>query len=126
MSAHTVWITFDLGDDGDYKGLYAWLDAHDADGCGECVAVLTYHCEGSIPDTIRDDLGMNVVIDAHTSVYVIYRDPVTNENKGNFIFGERRAQAWDGYSPPRLDDKWRRYAWTPPCGTVFQVRETLP
>ena len=127
MSAHTVWITFDLGPDGDYKGLFAWLDAHRASGCGESVAVLSYRCEGAIPDGIRADLKASIKIDAHTSVYVIYRDPATNENRGAFIFGERRAPAWNGYSSSRLDaDQWRRYAWTPPCGTVFQVRETLP
>ena len=127
LSAHTVWITFDLGPDGDYKGLYAWLDAHRASGCGESVAVLSYRCEGAIPDGIRADLKASIKIDAHTSVYVIYRDPATNENRGAFIFGERRAPAWNGYSSSRVDvDQWRRYAWTPPCGTVFQVRETLP
>ena len=127
LSAHTVWITFDLGDDGDYKGLYAWLDTHAANGCGQSMAVLTYHCEDAIPDRLRDDLSASIRIDAHTSVYVIYRDPATNENRGAFIFGERTAPAWNGYSSSRLDaDQWRRYAWTPPCGTVFQVRETLP
>jgi hypothetical protein len=122
-----VWITFDLGLDGDYKGLYAWLDAHDANGCGESVAVLTYHCEGAIPDGIREELEASVRIDGNASIYVIYRDPATNENRGAFIFGERKAPVWNGYSSSRLDvEQWRRYAWTPPCGTVFQVRETLP
>ena len=30
MTASTVWISYDLGVRGDYEGLYAWLDAHDA------------------------------------------------------------------------------------------------
>ncbi len=127
LSAHTVWITFDLGVHGDYKGLYAWLDAHEANGCGESVAVLTYRCEGSIPDRIREELRKRIGIDDQTSVYVIYRDPTTNENRGAFIFGERKAPVWNGCSSSRPNaDQWRRYAWTPPCGTVFQVRETLP
>lgn len=127
LSAHTVWITFDLGNDGDYEGLYAWLDAHDANGCGESVAVLAYDCEGSIPDKIRDDLTLSIGVDADTVVYVIYRDPTTNENRGAFIFGERSVPVWNGFaSSPRNVDPWRRYGWTPPCGTVFQVRERLP
>lgn len=126
LSAHTVWITFDLGVDGDYNGLYAWLDAHDANGCGESVAVLSYRCEGSIPDRLRDDLKKSIDVDSHTSIYLIYRDPVTNENRGAFLFGERRAPVWNGYGASRPADEWRRYAWTPPCGTVFHVRETLP
>ena len=123
LSAHTVWITFDLGLDGDYKGLYAWLDAHDANGCGESVAVLAYDCDEAIPDRIREELKASVRIDAQSRIYVIYRDPATNENRGAFIFGERRAPVWNGYSASRLEgEQWRRYAWTPPCGTVFQVR----
>ena len=122
-----MWITFDLGVDGDYRGLYAWLDAHDASGCGELVAVLTYPCEGSLPDRLRDDLKNSIGIDEHTSIYVIYREPATNENRGAFVFGGRRAPVWDGYSTSRpAAHAWRRYPWTPPCGTVFQVRETLP
>ncbi len=91
------------------------------------VAVLSYRCEGSIPDRLRDDLKKSVGVDEHSSIYVIYRDPVTNENRGAFLFGERRAPVWNGYGASRpAMDEWRRYAWTPPCGTVFQVRETLP
>src|SRR4051795_480352 len=109
LTAHIVWITFDLGLDGDYKGLYAWLDAHDANGCGESVAVLTYHCEGSIPDRIRDDLGTSIGIDADTSIYVIYRDLATNENRGAFIFGERRVAVWNGCaSSGGVADEWRQ------------------
>jgi hypothetical protein len=44
-----------------------------------------------------------------------------------FLFGGRKASAWSGYSSAALevnaDDGWRRYAWTPPCGTVFQLRK---
>ena len=47
--------------------------------CGESVAVLTYHCDGSIPDRIRNDLKTRIGIDAQTSVYLIYRDPDTKE-----------------------------------------------
>ena len=128
MTTNTLWITFDLGVGGDYKGLYSWLDAHDAEECGESVAVLTYQCEGSIPDKLREDLKKSISIDRQTSIYVIYREPATSENKGIFLFGGRKASVWTGYSGSEReadeDDRWRRYAWTPPCGTVFQVRET--
>ena len=127
MATGTLWITFDLGVGGDYEGLYSWLDAHDAEECGESVAVLTYRCEGSIPDGLREDLKKSIHIDKHASIYVIYRDPATNENKGMFLFGGRKTSAWSGYSSAALevnaDDGWRRYAWTPPCGTVFQLRK---
>ncbi|MFH1115168.1 MAG: hypothetical protein V1792_14760 [Pseudomonadota bacterium] len=30
-----VWIYFDLGINGDYEGMYEWLDKHNAHACGE-------------------------------------------------------------------------------------------
>jgi hypothetical protein len=123
VSGDTVWITFDLGARGDYKGLYSWLDAHGARECGERVAILTYPCAGSLPDKLKEDLKKSISIDGHTSIYVIYPDPATAENRGTFIFGERRVPVWTGYSASQPEaGGWRRYPWTPPCGTVFQVR----
>lgn len=37
-----VWITYDLGVQGDYKGLYAWLDDHQATECGDSTAFFNY------------------------------------------------------------------------------------
>ena len=128
MIADTLWIAFDLGVDGDYGRLYAWLDAHKAEECGASVAALTYRYEGSLPDKLREDLKKSIQVDEHTSIYVIYRDPVTRENKGTFLFGGRKVSAWTGYAgsvrDTHEDAGWRRYAWTPPGGTVFQVRAT--
>ena len=38
--ARRYWISFDLGLQGDYDALYAWLDKHEAKECGENVATL--------------------------------------------------------------------------------------
>ena len=35
MKQKAVWISFDLGVQGDYEGLYRWLDSFDARECGE-------------------------------------------------------------------------------------------
>jgi hypothetical protein len=38
---HTVmWMSYDLGVKGDYEGLYAWLDDHEAKECGNSVAAI--------------------------------------------------------------------------------------
>ena len=48
---HTVmWMSYDLGVKGDYEGLYAWLDDHDAKECGNSVAFLRYEYS-SLPYT---------------------------------------------------------------------------
>ena len=41
----TIWISYDLGINGDYENLYAWLDNKDAQDCGDSVAVLRHEIE---------------------------------------------------------------------------------
>jgi len=98
VTKSTVWISYDLGVRGDYEGLYAWLDAHQAKECGDSLAVLTYSHEGSLPDQLRADLEKSITADKRTRIYIIYREHDTNKNKGAFILGGRRAAAWTGYS----------------------------
>lgn len=35
-----IWISYDLGADGDYAGMYTWLDRHNAVECGNSMASL--------------------------------------------------------------------------------------
>jgi len=96
MTARTIWISYDLGVRGDYEGLYVWLDAHEAQECGDSVAVLKY--DGAVPEKLKAELKKAVAIDKRTRIYVIYREPATDMNKGKFIFGGRRAAAWTGFA----------------------------
>lgn len=98
MAVSTIWISYDLGVRGDYEGLYAWLDAHDAKECGDSVAVLTYRYSGSLPDRLKADLKKDIAINKNSRIYVIYRDETTEKNKGKFIFGGRRAAPWTGFA----------------------------
>lgn len=38
MPSKRVWISYDLGVQADYDGLYQWLDEHKARECGDSVA----------------------------------------------------------------------------------------
>jgi hypothetical protein len=102
MTTSTIWISYDLGVRGEYEGLYAWLDAHDARECGDSLAVLTYHHDGTLLDKLKADLKRHVTTDKRTRIYVIYRDQATGKNKGRFILGGRRAAIWTGYAPSDL------------------------
>lgn len=42
----TIWLSYDLGVQGDYEGLYRWLDNKKASECGDSLA----HCKIDIPD----------------------------------------------------------------------------
>ena len=42
MATKVYWLSYDLGVGGDYDGLYAWLDDHNAKPCGQSVAFFAY------------------------------------------------------------------------------------
>ncbi|WP_299933246.1 hypothetical protein [uncultured Pelagimonas sp.] len=93
----TVWISYDLGVRGDYEGLYAWLDDHEAKECGDSMALLKYSHSDDLIERLKSDLQAAVEINKKTRIYVIYRDRSTNKNRGKFIFGKRKAAAWVGF-----------------------------
>jgi hypothetical protein len=99
MTKSAIWISYDLGVQGDYSSLYAWLDTHGAKECGDSLAFLNYEYSGPIKQQLVDDLKQVMTIDKRTRIYVIYREADTNKNKGAFIFGGRREPPWTGYSP---------------------------
>src|SRR5208282_3462013 len=85
-SKNYVWITFDLGVQGDYEGLYRWLDAHDARECGDSVAFLKkYEHSGDLRDSLQKDLEGSIEINPKTRIYIIHED--SGKLKGRFIFG---------------------------------------
>jgi hypothetical protein len=94
-----VWISFDLGVQADYEGMYAWLDEHEARECGDSLAFLNYeYTTGSLLDSLTTDLQKSVQITKRTRIYVIYREQESKKMKGIFIFGGRKAPPWSGFS----------------------------
>lgn len=101
MKKSTIWMSYDLGVQGDYQSLYTWLDDHDAKECGDSLAVLQYNHDGSDANAmlkaLKDELAKAVNADKRTRIYVVYRDRTEGKNKGRFIFGARRSPPWIGY-----------------------------
>lgn len=101
MAKSTIWMSYDLGVQGDYQSLYAWLDDHGAKECGDSLAVLQYAHAGrgtdAMLEALKDELGKVLDRSKRTRIYVIYRDSTGNKNKGTFIFGGRRSPPWTGY-----------------------------
>jgi hypothetical protein len=93
---HFVWISFDLGVNGDYEDMYAWLDGHGAKECGDNMACFWYEHPGT--DLLQDmkvDLDSSVELNAKKDrIYVIRL--VEGQMKGSFIFGRRRNAPWNG------------------------------
>jgi hypothetical protein len=92
----SVWVSYDLGVNGDYEGMYAWLDSRRARECGDSVAFILYEHSGEdLLKDIKDDLNNHVTIDNKKNrIYVIRL--VDGTMKGTFIFGRRRNAPWAG------------------------------
>lgn len=108
-----IWLSYDLGIGGDYPGLYKWLDNHKAKECGNSVAFFKYKIEEEQLDNLlqilSDDLEKSVELRYGDRLYVIYRkeDVTSCSVKGNFIFGRRKSNPWEGYGdcePSRSED----------------------
>jgi hypothetical protein len=98
VASARIWISYDLGVQGDYEGLYAWLDHHEAKECGDTLAFLSYRYKDDLIEELKGDLSEAVRTDKRTRIYVIYRDADTTRARGKFIFGGRRAATWVGYA----------------------------
>lgn len=92
-----IWLSYDLGIRGDYEGLYAWLDNHEAVECGNGIALFKFDVTDidNLIDELKRDLSENVEFSKRDRVYVIWK--IRNKLKGNFIFGKRKASPWEGY-----------------------------
>ena len=100
-----IWISYDLGVKGDYEGLYAWLDDHDAEECGNNVACLHYEYRTEILAELKDDLSRNVNLGKRDRIYIIWRE--NRKMQGRFLFGKRKSAPWTGFGSkePQVDEE---------------------
>ena len=69
-----IWISYDLSVKGDYEGLYAWLDDHNAEECGNSVAFLHYEYRTDLLSELKDDLSRNVNLETGPHIYHLERE----------------------------------------------------
>ncbi len=89
-----IWITYDFGFKGDYEGLYAWLDDHNAEECGNNTALVKYEENTDLFTALKDDLSKNINLSRRDRIYVIWREK--EKVRGRFLFGKRKAAPWVG------------------------------
>lgn len=94
----TIWISYDLGVSGDYEGIYAWLDDHDAQECGSSVAFVKHYDHGNedLMDALKKDIHDAVNLDKRSRIYVIRRTEM-GKQKGSYLIGRRKGSPWEGY-----------------------------
>ena len=93
-----VWLSYDLGFKGDYEGLYAWLDDHNAKECGENLAYFSFDYVGDVFQSLENDLSNAISWDKNSRIYVIYRSD--DKWRGRFIKSRRKRAPWSGYGTP--------------------------
>lgn len=84
------WISYDLGLQGEYDQLYAWLDGNGAKECGDSVA--TFQSKLSREEIVKE-LSRVLNPKRNARIYII-----TMKNGGKFVFGKRKVAPWTGYA----------------------------
>lgn len=92
-----IWISYDLGQEGDYAGMYAWLDGHNAVECGGSMASLLVDCKSreTVESDVLAELHENVDLKPSDRIYLLYRRE-DNMTKGTFLYGNRKESPWKG------------------------------
>lgn len=90
-----VWLSYDLGEDGDLTHLYSWLKGHKAEECGNSVAFLTFEAEANDFDSFMEHLAKSIEDEVHLNesarLYAISRKG--ESIAGRFIHGARKPNA---------------------------------
>lgn len=115
----TVFLSYDLAFDGDYDGLYKWLDNHKAIECGSSFCKFTYHTDElesfiNYDDTIKflnilaKDLVEHIKASNRDRFYIV-SEFITMDGKnttaGAFLLGQRKESPWIGRGDYAVDKK---------------------
>lgn len=103
MPRNLVWLSYDLGVQGDYEGLYAWLDAHEAKECGDGLAAFRFEYSGDLLASLKSELSAAVSLDKRSRLYVIRLEH--GSMKGKFLVGKRKNAPWIGFGPARGEEE---------------------
>jgi len=95
MAPQRYWVCFDLGLQGKYDELYAWLDQNGARECGDSVA--TFRSEKN-RDTIKQEISQLLNDKREPRIYLI-----SLHEGGKFIIGRRKVAPWTGYAQTSMD-----------------------
>ncbi|MFC1834907.1 hypothetical protein ACFL2Q_09255 [Thermodesulfobacteriota bacterium] len=97
MMKKGVWIYFDLGINGDYEGMYGWLDNHNARACGEHLAFVKYESKEDLLEELKADIANKVRLANKNHIYAVSKDE-RGKVVGKFLAGRRMKAPWIGYA----------------------------
>jgi hypothetical protein len=92
------WMSYDLGIDGDYDGLYSSLDALDARECGDSACSFELEIgKKDPPAAVLALVKKHAKLRSKDRLYLIWRKD-NGSITGRFIAGSRRRAPWAGYA----------------------------
>jgi hypothetical protein len=101
---HRIWISFDLGVRGDFEGMYEFLDAYGAKGCGDSLGTLWFEYDGDLVRELTRQLKKKVSFGPRSRVYVVFPN-AEGMYSGRFIIGRRKSPPWAGHGPSQEDEE---------------------
>ena len=108
----SIWLSYDFGLKGNYSALFTFLDNNKAIDCGNGLAYFNYENKDDLTDEallekLKKELSEAVNPSPSDRIYVIWREDDNNATamKGKFLFGKRKAPAWNGYATIGDDNK---------------------
>lgn len=94
-----LWISYDLGIEGDYSGMYTFLDRCGALECGDSVArIKNYSYTGNIKSFLSEELKKEVNGIESNRVYYAFYSKENRALRSGFLFGKRKVAPWKGFS----------------------------
>ncbi|GHT65993.1 hypothetical protein AGMMS50239_26740 [Bacteroidia bacterium] len=103
MNEVSIWMTYDLGVGGDFRGLYSWFDDHEAIECGNNIAYFKYkyadsiHTDKEFANSLKQDLSKNIKFTPSNRIYIVRKSIEKGNTIGTFIVGKRKANPWEGF-----------------------------
>ena len=99
MATTHVWLNYDLGIQGDYTGLYTWLDDMEARECGYGAAFFTLDLDDDrdVFAVLRRELEEAVELTGKARIYVCYLRG-GGKMRAGFVVGRRKMAPWEGYA----------------------------
>ena len=107
MKKQLIWLSYDLGINGDYPNLYSWLDSHNARECGDSMAAFEFEYQKNLVAELKQALKRTLKTKKSDRIYLIYKNEEC-KLKGSFIIGRRKPAPWKGYaqiSEPGFEDE---------------------
>jgi hypothetical protein len=106
-----IWLSYDFGLKADYTGLFTWLDNKNAVECGNSMAFFLYEFDDatlsanpkSLVESLSSEINEYVKLAKNDRIYVVWKEPVSQKMKGDFINGSRKHSPWEGFGQRKAE-----------------------